>query len=103
MRDSSVITASVIPSAKYSCSGSFERFASGRTASESIRPLPFDQRLLSLPTSAAKRSARTASAPSRLAASGNPPGRVGGGPVETTVAVPVRSRSRPAFSSAAVA
>ena len=38
MWDRSVISASVIPSVKYSCSGSRERFASGRTASEAIAP-----------------------------------------------------------------
>jgi len=32
--DRSVISSSVMPSAKYSCSGSPERFASGNTASE---------------------------------------------------------------------
>ena len=32
--DNSVIKASVIPSAKYSCSGSFERFVRGNTAME---------------------------------------------------------------------
>ncbi len=37
IRDSSAINASVIPSAKYSCAGSFERFERGRTARESIR------------------------------------------------------------------
>src|SRR3984893_10546859 len=31
MRDRSVVRSSVIPSAKYSCSGSFDKFAKGRT------------------------------------------------------------------------
>ncbi|MBA7705721.1 hypothetical protein ES703_114557 [subsurface metagenome] len=34
----SAISASVIPSAKYSCSGSPDRFSSGSTASDTIRP-----------------------------------------------------------------
>ena len=34
----SVMSASVIPSAKYSCSGSFDRFSSGSTARDRMRP-----------------------------------------------------------------
>jgi hypothetical protein len=104
MRDSSVITASVIPSAKYSCSGSLERFESGSTASESIRP-PFSlpvHRLLNRPTSAAKSTATTASAPSpRLTPSGNRRGRVAAGATETAVGCPIRSPSRAALRFAA--
>ena len=37
MRANSWISASVMPSAKYSCAGSPERFSSGSTASEEMR------------------------------------------------------------------
>ena len=40
------MSSSVIPSEKYSCSGSFERFASGKTARDSIgRPASAEERL----------------------------------------------------------
>src|SRR5258707_1445105 len=51
-----VISSSVMLSAKYSCSGSWERFSRGRTAMDWMRTgaaLPSD-RVLSLPTSKAK-------------------------------------------------
>ncbi len=35
IRERSVVRSSVIPSAKYSCSGSLDRFAKGRTTMES--------------------------------------------------------------------
>src|SRR5712671_5474976 len=51
-----LISSSVMPSAKYSCSGSWERLSKGRTAMDWMRAgaaLPRD-RVLSLPTSKAK-------------------------------------------------
>src|SRR5260221_6220054 len=72
----SVMSASVIPSAKNSCSESRERFASGRTASEVIARAGA---AVALPTAARARretTAKTRAAGGGLAKGQHPPGFV---------------------------